>query len=303
MGIAKIHADGGLYKDRQVGAAAAVCRNDQGIYQGASAVVQAEMTDPEALEAQAICEAMALAIDLQFSRVLIISDCLSVIKNINLGNRMIAYGPILKEVDRRKDSFQMYPSADIAKGKMVISHQGKPITDQEENMNTNVLEERWLQPPRGWTKLNVDGAFNAENHIGGAGMILCGEGGHVIFSSCRYLRSCSSALEAELAACMEGIAIARAWSELPMIIETDCLTAARMIIQDGMNRSPCATMVTEIQRNLEEVGEHVISHVVRSRNKIADALAHIGHVKQRTTVWLRGIPEEVDTICKKDSFD
>ncbi|KAE8815560.1 hypothetical protein D1007_07028 [Hordeum vulgare] len=105
MGIAKIHADGGLSKDRQVGAAAAACRNDQGIYQGASAVVQAGMTDPEALEAQAICEAMALAVDLQFSRVLIISDCLSIIKNINSGNRMTAYGPILKKVDRRKDSF------------------------------------------------------------------------------------------------------------------------------------------------------------------------------------------------------
>ena len=106
-GVAKIHADGGLSKDRQVGAAAAVCRNDQGIFQGASAVVQAGMTDPEALEAQSICEAMALAADLQVSRVLIISDCLSVIKNINSGNRMTAYGAILKEVDRRKDSFQM----------------------------------------------------------------------------------------------------------------------------------------------------------------------------------------------------
>uniref|UniRef100_A0A8I7BGW3 RNase H type-1 domain-containing protein n=1 Tax=Hordeum vulgare subsp. vulgare TaxID=112509 RepID=A0A8I7BGW3_HORVV len=186
---------------------------------------------------------------------------------------------------------------------MVISHQGKPITNQDGNRNTNELEERWIQPPRGWTKLNVDGAFNAENHTGGAGIILCGEDGQVIFSSCRYLRSCSSALEAELAACMEGIAIARAWSVLPMIIETDCLTAARMIIQDGMNKSPCATMVTQIQRTLEEVGEHVISHVVRSRNKTADALAHTGHVKQRTAIWLRGIPEEVDTLCKKDSFD
>ncbi|KAI5013888.1 hypothetical protein ZWY2020_051963 [Hordeum vulgare] len=153
---------------------------------------------------------------------------------------------------------KQYPSADIAKGKMVISHQGKPITNQDENRNTNELEERWIQPPRGWTKLNMDGAFNTENHTGGAGMILHGEGGQVIFSSCRYLRSCSSALEAELAACMEGIAIARAWSVLPMIIETDCLTAARMIIQDGMNRSPCATMVTQIQRTLEEVGEHVM---------------------------------------------
>ena len=69
-------------------------------------MVQAGMTDPEALEAQSICEAMALAADLQVSRVLIISDCLCVIKNINSGNRMTAYCAILK-VDRRKDSFQM----------------------------------------------------------------------------------------------------------------------------------------------------------------------------------------------------
>ncbi|KAI4970906.1 hypothetical protein ZWY2020_001820 [Hordeum vulgare] len=198
---------------------------------------------------------------------------------------------------------KQYPNTDMAKGKMVISHQGRSTAAHEESSNTTVPEEIWLPPPLGWTKLNVEGAFKANNHTGGAGMILRGEGGHVIFSSCRYLRSCSSPLEAELTACLEGITIARAWSELPMIIETDYLTAARMITQDGLNRSPCATMVIQIQRNLDEVGEHVISHVVRSRNKIADALAHFGHHKQRTAVWLRSTPEELDIICKKDFFD
>ncbi|KAI4996770.1 hypothetical protein ZWY2020_052112 [Hordeum vulgare] len=110
-------------------------------------------------------------------------------------------------------------------------------------------------------------------------MILRSDEGQIIYSTCRYLWSCSSVLEEELAACMEGINIARAWSSAPMIIETDCLVAAQMIVQNETNRSTCATQVVEIKRTLEEVGEHAISHLVRSRNKALHGLARMGHVE------------------------
>ncbi|KAE8810040.1 hypothetical protein D1007_02809 [Hordeum vulgare] len=147
------------------------------------------------------------------------------------------------KVDTDQSVEQGSPSA----GAKMDSKTGISIVAHEESSTAREPEVKWLPPPPGWTKLNVDGAFKADGNTGGAGMILRGEAGQVIFSSRRFLRSCSSPLEAELAACLEGITIARAWSELPMIIETDYLTAARMITQDGLNRSPCATMVTQIQ--------------------------------------------------------
>ncbi|KAI5011164.1 hypothetical protein ZWY2020_013301 [Hordeum vulgare] len=122
---------------------------------------------------------------------------------------------------------KQHPSADIVKGKMHVSCQRIPVQEQVGRKQSAGTDVRWVRPPPGWTKLNIDGAFRAEQHTGGAGMILRSDNGQVIFSSCRYLRSCSSSFEAELATCMEGIFIAQAWSSLPMILETDCLSRLR----------------------------------------------------------------------------
>ncbi|KAE8770517.1 hypothetical protein D1007_57718 [Hordeum vulgare] len=202
---------------------------------------------------------------------------------------------------RRQVEHQMFPRGDLVKGKMVPSHQGKLTANQKEEVQPKDRVQRWTKPPPGWTKLNIDGDYSEGNKTGGAGMILRDEEGQVIFSSCRYLRTCSSALEAELMACLEGISIARVWSELPMIVELDCSCAVQMIVEEGIDRSPHATLVMQLKQALGEIGEHVISHVVRSRNALADALARLGRINHRTAVWLRGIPEEVDTLCKEDS--
>lgn len=103
--------------------------------------------------------------------------------------------------------------------------------------------EKWTRPPDGWCKLNVDGAFVATDGTSGAGMILRDHRGTVVFASCRFLSKCSSALEAELAACMEGVSLALEWSSDPFILETDCSTAAAMINDATTNRSPVASMV------------------------------------------------------------
>ncbi|KAI5011761.1 hypothetical protein ZWY2020_013898 [Hordeum vulgare] len=198
---------------------------------------------------------------------------------------------------------KQFSRGDFAKGKMMTSHQGKLNANQKGESQAKDRVQRWTKPPPGWTKLNIDGAFSAGNQTRGAGMILRNEEGQVIFSSCRFLRACSSALEAELAACMEGISIARAWSVLPMIVELDCSCAVQMIVEKGIDRSPHATLVMQLKQALGKIGEHVIAHVVRSRNVSADALARLGRtISQRTAVWLRGIPEEVDTLCKEDSI-
>ena len=88
-----------------------------------------------------------------------------------------------------------------------------------------------------------------------------------------------------------------------MIVETDCLAAAQMIIQRDTNRSPRAALVGEIKTVLVEVGEHAISHVVRSRNKVAHALAHMGQVEKRSSVWLRSNLGEIDIFCNADCND
>ena len=81
-------------------------------------------------------------------------------------------------------------------------------------------------------------------------MILRDHHGAMIFASCRFIQRCSSALEAEVGACMEGVALALEWSTKSLVAETDCTTAARMISDPTANRSLVAAMVGETRQLL-----------------------------------------------------
>lgn len=79
----KINADGGFSKIGDRGASAAVCRNKEAGYLGASAVIYEGLQDPTILQAEACLEALALTKDLNTQSVCIASDCLEVVSNID----------------------------------------------------------------------------------------------------------------------------------------------------------------------------------------------------------------------------
>ena len=157
---------------------------------------------------------------------------------------------------------------------------------------------RWSRRPEGWNKLNIDGAFHVEDGTGGAGMILRSSEGNIIFSSRRFLHTCCSALEAEVAACAEGLALALEWSKEPFILESDCSVAVNMLKDGEPNRSLMAAMVEEAKLLLKSGREVVLLHVRRGQNPVAHTLAQMGRVSSRTAVWLRHGPDEISQLCQ-----
>lgn len=87
MGHAKIQVDGGTSSANGVGSAAAVCRDQNGLYLASSALVISGVTDPAVLEAITCCEALALAKDLSFQHLVVACDCKSVVQDIQDGIR------------------------------------------------------------------------------------------------------------------------------------------------------------------------------------------------------------------------
>jgi hypothetical protein len=65
----------------------------------------------------------------------------------------------------------------------------------------------WPKPIPGWNALSVDGSFDEEGRAG-TGMVLRDSNGSVIFSAHRCLQHCNDAMEAEVSAVMEGLALA-----------------------------------------------------------------------------------------------
>ena len=96
-GCAKINADAAIAKTGEGGSLAVVCRSEDGVFLGASAITMHGSYTPPAMEALACREALALAQDLNIQNICVATDCLEVINNLEkpyFGH----YGVITREI-------------------------------------------------------------------------------------------------------------------------------------------------------------------------------------------------------------
>ena len=199
-------------------------------------------------------------------------------------------------------AIQQHPHADDLKGKTVVAYRGQEGSHKSPVVRPSKSPERWNKPPPGWVKLNVDGSWRQEDETGGAGMILRDHIGSIIFASCRFIQRCTSALEAEIAAILEGVSLARDRSNEHIMVEMDCMVAARMITAQVPDRSLLAPMVNDIKHLLSS-RSHGIMAIGRDQNKASHALAHMGCVLPKTAVWLRCAPNEILALCQSECND
>jgi ribonuclease HI len=170
-----------------------------------------------------------------------------------------------------------YPEADHVKGKQIIHYSRAKTRLQDGQIQKERLS--WIPPPPGWTKLSVDGSYVAGDGAGGTGMILRNNLGEAIFVACRSLHHCSGPLEAELAACMEGLELAHQWTTLPIILETDCAEAVAMLSSPGSNASPLAYRIRETKDLINEIRDVKLVKISRDQNRVSHELTKFGRVK------------------------
>ena len=130
----------------------------------------------------------------------------------------------------------------MEKGKMVV-RDGPP---RVQPCRIATARPSWAPPSAGWAKLNTDGSFVAATGAAGGGMILRDDGGDIIYSTCREIRSCESVLEAELSTCREGLDLALHRTTMPIIVEMDSAEAVAMLKAPTTDRSQHRSLVEEI---------------------------------------------------------
>lgn len=104
LGITKVNVDAGLSKNSGICSAAAVAKDGEGRYLGASALVLEGGFDAETVEALACREGLALAADLMLQKIRLATDCIAVVKSV-AGGGMGSYGHIVQELKARQQDF------------------------------------------------------------------------------------------------------------------------------------------------------------------------------------------------------
>jgi ribonuclease HI len=104
-GSAKINCDAAVSRSGDRGVATMICRDSDGLYLGASAIVIVGIYDPPSLEALACREALALAEDLALQHIQVASDCKTVVEDISEGT-MGNYSMIIRAIKARATNFQ-----------------------------------------------------------------------------------------------------------------------------------------------------------------------------------------------------
>jgi ribonuclease HI len=194
------------------------------------------------------------------------------------------------------------PTANQVKGKtdLVFDHM-LPKQGERRLLLGKKDQNKWTKPPLGWAKLNVDGSWSEDADIGGIGMVLRDDAGEIIFTACRHLPSCHIPLEAELQACADGLNLALLWSDLPIILESDCLMATKMITDLDLDRSHLAGLVKEVKELCCGKRTCRIVHISRELNGVSHSLAKFSRLNSCTEFWFRSGPDVSRLACNQDN--
>ena len=126
------------------------------------------------------------------------------------------------------------------------------------------VQQKWVPPPPGMMKINVDGAFISSLGIAAVGVVIRYHNGQVKLASWRLLRYCRDAKEAKAVAYCEGIALAAQWPDVLMVLETDSAMVAARLKSNVMDRSVGWSLVQEARTNMEELWSLEMAKISRS---------------------------------------
>ncbi|KAL6222493.1 hypothetical protein ACLB2K_005885 [Fragaria x ananassa] len=158
---------------------------------------------------------------------------------------------------------------------------------------------KWVSPPSGRLKMNVDGAYRNDG-CGGAGLIVRNEHGSVIGAWSKKLENMNSPLHAETETTRLGLltALQQGWKNLE--VECDCavLVAALNRQSDVMVE---VSRITEDCKVLMNSFENIsIRHIYREANGAAHRLAHFASLDRIVELHLGESPVFLQDILYED---
>lgn len=121
--------------------------------------------------------------------------------------------------------------------------------------------------------MSVHGSYSSQDGSAGVGMILRRDDGSVIFATYQIIFNCNEALETEIHALMQVMALALQHLERQAMVQSDSSKALSILSSDSLSRSAYGHLVAEIKSMMNE-REFVPHKISRAQNRVADSMTN-----------------------------
>jgi hypothetical protein len=144
----------------------------------------------------------------------------------------------------------------------------KPSTKQQQAVGDPAT--RWIKPPRGFAKVNVDAAISKNSSNTSAAAVARDEDGNFLGASALVLEGCADPETTEVVACRKGLALGSHLGLQTLQVASDCVNAIASIHGVGFGRY--GPIVLEIKTQTESFTRVEFVHVGRHSNIDAHCL-------------------------------
>jgi len=183
----------------------------------------------------------------------------------------------------------------IRKGKAPVYDSWKQV--KEQRVKPSFEQKMWSTAQQGWTKLNVDVAFDPSSRSSGeanVGIVIRDYSGKVLLIARKHGICCVSVED------VGGVCLSNKWMTKPNVIESDCHNVVNSLISDAENRASFSNIVKEIKSILSAIHEVKVCKIGRECNKVARELAQLAKWCMHLAVWRDQSPTCVHELIRLD---
>lgn len=141
------------------------------------------------------------------------------------------------------------------------------------------IRTTWKPPDQLWTKLNTDASYISSTGEAWWGAILRSSEGDVLSTAWGSIPHCSSAIEAECLACVEGLRSLCSSVDSNLVVESDSKTLTKAIATANSDRSDICFSLRSIAASLSRLNSSKVNWVPRIENEAAHCLAKFAREK------------------------
>ncbi|XP_035540282.1 uncharacterized protein LOC108983774 [Juglans regia] len=143
----------------------------------------------------------------------------------------------------------------------------------------------WEPPPRGFLKLNVDGAMFLNLRKAGVGVVVRDNKGKLVMAASKMGNEVDDPTTIELMALLRGLQLCVHLGFSKIVVESDCMLMVQELKDDQDSFSTNVNLIKEAKSLLQHFQEVEIQHVHCMGNEVAHRLACYSWNVDNISMW------------------